>query len=298
MNSQKITGLLELIDSYNTELFKAIPASSREQYISVRRYTAAFLSAAYGKKEISLQNADEKLLDCFSRFMLSHGYSQRTAHRNTGLLRRIIGSVNKDGVLVGSIATRKYAARHEYLTEEELIRLLIIQLPNERLQRVRDIFVFSCFTGLRHDDLRGLTSANLTECGDGRASLVIGRKMTGIISYIPLLDIPRRIIDKYRDRDEESLLPCITSEKTNYYLKQIDRAYGLDKNLCFTMARNTFAGTVAFAHGLPTDSIARVMGDHANTAFETMVLKDQEKIEAEFTALEGRLEKYTDVFVI
>ena len=91
MNSPKITGLLELIDSYNTELFKIIPVSSREQYVSLRRYAAAFLSAAYGKEEISLQNADDLLPCAFKRFLLAKGYSQRTAHRNCRLPQRMIG---------------------------------------------------------------------------------------------------------------------------------------------------------------------------------------------------------------
>lgn len=82
MKPQKITGLLELIDSYNAELFKVIPLSSREQYVSLRRYAAAFLSVAYGKADISLQNADDLLPCAFKQFLLAKGYSQRTAHRN------------------------------------------------------------------------------------------------------------------------------------------------------------------------------------------------------------------------
>ena len=298
MKPQKITGLLELIDSYNAELFKVIPLSSREQYVSLRRYAAAFLSVAYGKADISLQNADDLLPCAFKQFLLAKGYSQRTAHRNYRLLQRMIGSVDETEMLTGGMAIRKYSVKHEYLTEKELLRILGTRMPNERMQRVRDVFIFSCFTGLRHDDIRELTWADLAMCGDGRGCLIIGRKMTGMISYIPLMDIPFHIIVKYCSGDSEPLLPCITGEKTNYYLKEIGRACGLFKSLCFTMARNTFAGTVAYANGLPTESIARVMGDNGNPSFEQITHEDKDSIEAEFTALESRLEKYTDVFVI
>ena len=298
MKPSKITGLLELIDSYNTELFNVIPVSSREQYVSLRRYAAAFLSAAYGKEEISLQNADDLLPCAFKRFLLAKGYSQRTAHRNYRLLQRMIGSVNEAGMLTGSMATRKYSVRHETLTEKELLRMLGTRMPNECLQRIRDVFIFSSFTGLRHDDIRGLTRADLSMCGDGRACLVIGRKMTGIISYIPLLDIPLHIIVKYCGWDEESLLPCITGEKTNCYLKEIGRACGLSKSLYFTMARNTFAGIVAYANGMSMKCISRVMGDNGNPSFEQITQEDKDSIEAEFTALDSKLGKYSNVFAI
>ena len=122
--------------------------------------------------------------------------------------------------------------------------------------------------------------------------------MTGMISYIPLLYIPQLIFDRYFDWGGETLLPCITNEKMNYYLKQIGEEYGLSKKLYCTVARNTFASTVAYAHGMSMECISRVMGDNGNHSFEHITQEDKDSIEAEFKTLEDRLEKYTDVFVI
>lgn len=225
-------------------------------------------------------------------------YSTRTANRCQRFIKRVLASVNGEGILKGNMMTRKYYTTHESLTKEELLSVLRSRMPNERMQRVRDIFVLSCFTGLRLDDLRELTTDNFTVGRNGGLSLQVTRRMTGQVSYIPLLNISRRILQKYIGRRQETLLPCITGEKTNSYLKEIGNACRLSKSLCFTMARNTFATTVTYENGLPIEIVSRILGDNSNVSFEEMDSKEQDRIEREFALLDRHITNFTNVFVL
>ena len=115
----------------------------------------------FRKKDLPLKEVDDLLLVSFQQFMTDH-YSARTANRCQGFIKRVLASVNGEGILKGNMMTRKYYTTHESLTREELLSVLRSRMPNERMQRVRDIFVLSCFTGLRLDDLRELTTDNFT----------------------------------------------------------------------------------------------------------------------------------------
>lgn len=297
MSGKKIKGFIELIDRYNEEVCKVVSISSQEEYQGYRRFAATFVASTFQKKDLPLKEVDDLLLVSFQQFMTDH-YSARTANRCQRFIKRVLASVNGEGILKGNMMTRKYYTTHESLTKEELLSVLRSRMPNERMQRVRDIFVLSCFTGLRLDDLRELTTDNFTVGRNGELSLQVTRRMTGQVSYIPLLNISRRILQKYIGRRQETLLPCITGEKTNYYLKEVGNACGLSKSLCFTMARNTFATTVTYANGLPIEIVSRTLGDNSNVSFEKMDSKEQDRIERGFALLDRHITNFTNVFVL
>ena len=297
MSGKKIKGFIELIDRYNEEVRKVVSISSQEEYRGYRRFAATFVASTFQKKDLPLKEVDDLLLVSFQQFMTDH-YSARTANRCQRFIKRVLASVNGEGILKGNMMTRKYYTTHESLTKEELLSVLRSRMPNERMQRVRDIFVLSCFTGLRLDDLRELTTDNFTVGRNGELSLQVTRRMTGQVSYIPLLNISRRILQKYIGRRQETLLPCTTCEKTNYYLKEVGTACGLSKSLCFTMARNTFATTVTYANGLPIEIVSRTLGDNSNVSFEKMDSKEQDRIERGFALLDRHITNFTNVFVL
>lgn len=168
------------------------------------------------------------------------------------------------------------------------MNLLRVGLPSLRLRQIRDIFVFSSFTGLRHDDLLEITSEHLSTCTDGHPCLLFVRRMTGRTIRIPLLDIPQRIIIKYMAQ-YETLLPAMSNAKVNLYLKEIAGLCGIEKRLTISAARNTFAHTVAFSSGLTRETVARIMGDTADEATPEM--------ERDFIALTLKIEDMTVAYV-
>ena len=128
------------------------------------------------------------------------------------------------------------------------------EFPTARLEQVRDIFIFSCFCGLAYIDVANLTEDNIVEL-DGKKWIMTRRKKTNIPSNILLLDIPLKIIEKYRGKTKDNrLLPVLSNQKMNAYLKEIADVCGVRKTLTYHLARHTFA-TMTLSKGVPIESV-------------------------------------------
>ena len=151
-----------------------------------------------------------------------------------------------------------------YLTEKELQNIMDLEIMIPRLELVRDLFVFSCFSGLAYADLFKLKASEI-EC-DPKGVLWIRtrRQKTKVKAQIPLLNVPTFIIEKYTDlsilKAEEKVLPVISNQKLNAYLKEIQTLTGLEKSLTFHVAMHTFATTVTMMNGVPIESVSRMLG--------------------------------------
>jgi integrase len=150
----------------------------------------------------------------------------------------------------------------EFLTQEELNRLIEIDLPNDSLNRVRDLFLFACYTGLRFTDVGRLTRKNLTKDSKGKEYLELKTEKTNDFLRIPLLDKAKEIIDRQSDEVEITgrLLPLRSNQKVNAYLKVIADLCNIDKHLTFHMARHTFATTIALSNGMPMEALSKLLG--------------------------------------
>jgi site-specific recombinase XerD len=154
-----------------------------------------------------------------------------------------------------------------YLTDDELNRLTSHDLKNTRLELVNDLFVFSCYTGLAYADVKKLVKAELEHTSDGMWWIKTRRQKTKQRSQIPLLDIAKQIIDKYTNlselRADDAVLPVLSNQKLNAYLKEIADLCKIEKNLTFHVARHTFATTVTLQNGVSIEAVSRMMG-HTN----------------------------------
>ena len=132
---------------------------------------------------------------------------------------------------------------------------------------VRDIFLFSCFTGLAYIDVKNLTKSHVSIGIDGEKWIFTHRQKTETASKIPILPVTQMIIDKYADHpksnNEDKLLPILTNQKMNSYLKEIADVCGIQKDLTFHIARHTFATTVTLTNGVPIESVSKMLG-HTN----------------------------------
>lgn len=152
----------------------------------------------------------------------------------------------------------------EALTEEELVLISQKTFASVRLERIRDIFLFSCFTGLSYIDVKKLTKENIKTSSNGQSWIYKDRRKTDITSRIPLLEIPKIIIEKYtNESNHEMLLPIISNQKFNEYLKELATVCNIDKHLTFHVARHTFATTVTLEKGISIESISKMLG-HTN----------------------------------
>jgi len=135
------------------------------------------------------------------------------------------------------------------------------KFPIKRLEQVRDIYVFSCFTGLAFVDVRNLRAKDITTSFDDKLWIIKKRQKTNVQSNILLLDIPKMILKKYSNKiTGGKLLPVITNQRINSYLKEIADVCGIEKNLTFHLARHTFATTVTLAKGVPMETVSKMLG--------------------------------------
>lgn len=138
---------------------------------------------------------------------------------------------------------------------------------SERLELVRDIFIFSCFTGLAYIDVKQLTLDNISLGIDGDKWIFKNRQKTETASKIPLLPVAQEIINKYSEhpvcKNENRLLPILSNQKMNAYLKEIVDVCEINKDLTFHIARHTFATTVTLSNGVPLETVSKMLG-HTN----------------------------------
>lgn len=138
------------------------------------------------------------------------------------------------------------------------------EISTPRLNQVKDIFLFCCFTGLAYVDVKKLSSNHIVIAIDGERWIKINRSKTDTRSSIPLLPTAEAILDKYKNHNEASndglLLPVISNQRMNAYLKEIADLCGINKNLTFHLARHTFATTVTLSNGVPIETVSKMLG--------------------------------------
>jgi site-specific recombinase XerD len=147
-----------------------------------------------------------------------------------------------------------------YLNQDEIDKIYTKRFVSQRLEQVRDMFIFSCYTGLSYIDLCGLMPENIRTMFDGNLWIVMKRHKTDVTSNIRLLDIPKSILKKYEGKlPNDNLLPVISNQKMNEYLKEITIVCGINKNITFHIARHTFA-TLSLGYGVPIETVSKMLG--------------------------------------
>jgi site-specific recombinase XerD len=153
------------------------------------------------------------------------------------------------------------------LDNKDLQAIANKKIDIERLAIVRDIFLFSCYTGLAYVDVNNLKRDQILEGIDGEQWIITKRQKTKTPTRVPLLAPALEISERYKDHPKchqrNSVLPVLTNQKMNSYLKEIADTCGIDKNLTFHIARHTFATTVTLTNGVPLETVSKMLG-HKN----------------------------------
>jgi len=169
----------------------------------------------------------------------------------------------------------------------------------KRLEQVRDIFVFSCFTGLAYVDMRNLNEKDIQKSFDGKLWIMKKRQKTDVQSNLLLLDTPKRILDKYKGMQRgNQLLPIISNQRLNSYLKEIADLCGLEKHLTFHLARHTFATTVTLAKGVPMETVSKMLGHTRIKTTQIYARITNSKIGNDMSELSKKLEEMDEMLIL
>ena len=168
----------------------------------------------------------------------------------------------------------------DFLLKHELEAFRNAKTPDEGHKIVRDVFVFSCYTGLSYIDVKRLGKNNVVRGIDGKHWLSLERTKTRYPVKVPLLEEAMEILERYGDRrgmDNGALLPVYTNQKVNFYLKELARGLGIDKRITFHSARHTFATTVTLSNGVPIATVSKLLGHTkiTTTQIYARVLEDK-----------------------
>jgi site-specific recombinase XerD len=222
--------------------------------------------------DISINKIDYAFVTEFEFYLRSvKKCNNNTAVKYVRNFRKII-KICLDNDWLDKDPTTRYEGKmkeveRDFLTEEELLKIYNKKISSERLQLVRDIFIFSCYTGLAYIDVKGLKKDHIGIGIDGEKWIFKNRQKTETKSKIPILPIAEEIIEKYSNHpkclNENSILPILTNQKMNAYLKEIGDLCDIPKEITFHMARHTFATSVTLTNGVPIETVSKMLG-HKN----------------------------------
>lgn len=296
--------LLDYFCSYIEHFEKRVGVNrtikSARTYRCACEHVARFLSERLRLSDVPFSALDRSFIDKFDLYLRTE---RRLAPNTVVLYMSRLHTVINKAIAAGIITADPFSGyepprterRRRYLTREELQRLMTTPLSVPRLYLVRDLFLFSCYTGISYGDMCRLTAANLETAEDGTVWIKATREKTNIEFEIPLLDLPLHIIDKYRDTAPDGkLLPMYGNSELNKGLKQLATVCGIDHKLTFHMARHTYATEITLSHGVPMETVSRMLGHSRVDTTQIYAQVTDNKIDIDTQSLDERIaERFT-----
>jgi integrase/recombinase XerD len=265
-SKEEIT-ILGAYDLHNDKTKKLIGIDfnqlSWSRYVESRRKVALFITKFYNRKDVRLKDLDLKFIqDLEYFFKTALKLKQATVYRSIQRVKKIIQFAISENYVQRDpfhlYKNKKYKTVIVYLTDEELKQLEKHTFSQPRLQQVKDLFIFCCYTGLAYTEMSSLTTKNVEVGFDGKEWIQMIRKKTNRKISIPILPKAREVLDKYDDK-----LPTLSNQKFNSYLKEISELVGINKKLTHHTARKTFATTVLLFNNVPMEIVSELLG-HSN----------------------------------
>lgn len=239
--------------------------TSVAKFHQTRKHLKDFLWFNYKRKDMALNELKSTFITEFEFFLKTEKlFKPNTIYKTIQRFRQIIklsislGYLDKDPFMMHRNSKPKKEV--VYLTAEELRRLEEHKFTIVRIEQIRDLFVFCCYTGLAFSEMFNLKKKHLLNGFDGKEWIIMQRQKTQKTISIPLLPKALEVIEKYKDSDETYVLPRISNQKFNAYLKEIADVVGIEKNLTHHIARKTFATTILLYNDVPMEIVSELLG--------------------------------------
>lgn len=267
--------LLSLIEYHNEQQENKLAPGTMKNYFTTQRYLQKFLREKHYRNDMALSQLTYKFILDFERYLFNYlPKDHQKPLNNNGImkhierLRKMINmAVKLDWLSKDPFTSFKKhfdKVQRESLNSKELISLAKKEFTIERLRHVRDMFLYSCYTGLSYIELAELTPNKIVTGIDGGLWISTSRAKTDTGVRVPLLPQAIELMDKYKENprvmNSGTIFPVISNQRMNGYLKEIADLCGITKNLTFHIARHTFATTVTLSNGVPIESVSKMLG--------------------------------------
>ena len=265
--------IISFFDKYNDQYKLKVGTTSTHKtytrYLLTRERLVEFMKQRYNLSDMPINEMTVSFIDEFYLYIRNNTEcNHNSALKFLQRFRTILYFAKNNGLSFndpfGSFRFRYDKVNRGYLDQDELDILYTKKFPSARLSQVRDIFIFSCYTGLAYVDVFELTEDKIRKAFDGHLWIMTKRQKTDVNTNVRLLDIPLAILEKYKGKQKNGkVLPVISNQKINDYLEEIADICGNGKKITFHVARHTFASTVALGNDVPMESIQSMLG-HAD----------------------------------
>ena len=267
---RKFKTLLEYCDMHNKQYALKVGYSTSNitynRYKLLRERLESFLKENYNISDIPISEVTPVFLDSFYIYIRNnHKSEHNNAMKTMQRLRKIFYFAKNTGLNIPdpfwNFNIGFETVEREFLTQKEIDTIKNKQFATKRVEQVRDLFIFSCYTGLSYIDLYNLKESNIHTAFDNSLWIMSKRQKTNVHFNVRLLNTPIQILEKYKGSQlDGKVLPVISNQKVNEYLKEIADLCNITKNLTFHMSRHSFATTIALSNGVPIETVSKMLG--------------------------------------
>lgn len=229
--------------------------STLSKYVTTLDYFIQFLNEKHNTSDISLSSLTSGHINKFYDFLCTKLCNNSAVQKMKTFKSVLLYCVDEGYITTSPFKVKLHIDKLEYhpLSIDEVNKIIDKNISNERLSKVRDLFVFQCMTGLAYADMAALTKQDIQD------GVIVRRRMkTKVQSIIPILDVARAILEKY-----DYKLPVLSNQKYNSYLKELGDICGIEQELHSHLARHTCA-TILLNKGVALTTVSKVLG-HSNS---------------------------------
>lgn len=293
--------ILEVFQQHNDKI-KSLVGLKKHSYGSYRRFirtynhVESYIKKKYDLADLMLNKIDLDFVQNFEHYLIEEqvGNQNTTTKYLTNLNKIIQNAHAKKWIEINPFKFWKATwvkVDREFLSKEEINAIYEKKISIPRLETVRDVFIFSCYTGLAYCDVAGLNYTDIVIGVDGKLWIHTNRLKNNNRCVIPLLSIAHDIYLKYFifDQPMSKIFPLPSNQKTNAYLKEIATISGITKNLTFHMARHSFATTITLTNGVPIETVSKMLGHNSIKTTQIYARVIDQKISHDMKELECKL---------
>jgi len=296
--------VLEEFQKHNDEMKALIgngyTEATLERFNITKNHVTAFIKFKYNTSDFEFADLNFEFIKDFEFYLRT----VRKCANNTTLKyisnfkKIVIRAIDKEIIIKDPFKNfkgKKTKIVKKPISAKELAELERREFSTDRLNTVRDIFVFQCYTGLAYIDAYQLTNADIKEGVDGNQWIISERQKTNSTAKIPLLPNALKILEKYKNNPvclkRGTLLPVSSNQKMNEYLKEIAVLCGFPFTLNTHMARRTFGSTVTLNNNVPINVVKELLGHSSVKQTESYAITEQATIGREMSILNEKLNK-------